>query len=308
MVSIIICTHNRSDMLQDALISYTRMHGLKKVPHELIVVDNNSTDDTKRVLQGFSGKIPVLRYVFEKNMGVSHARNTGIRECMGEIIAFVDDDVLFSYEWLVSLQNGIETWGDAEVYGGKSVAKWEVTKPSWFVDEGYFSMRGMIAHFEPDIPEGYTGEFPYGCNMAFRRESLESVGVFDSELGRKGNRLLAGEEYDLLQKITSSGGRIVYLPKAMVHHRVTGKRGEKNYYMEWKKSAAESRAYKRLREYGIPKKVFGLPLGAAKKIPRLLISIFRDICSNSKISFFAYKLKLLHEIYYFNYIIKLSKG
>ena len=185
------------------------MQGLDDVAHELIVIDNKSDDNTRMMVEAFS-HIRTLRYVFEEELGVSQARNRGIRESSGEIIAYVDDDVLFTEHWLIELKKGINRWPDAAVYGGKAVAKWETQKPPWFVDDGFFQMRSMIAHFEPDIPEGYMNRFPYGCNMAFTRHIIEKM-EFSNELGRRGKGLLADEEWDLFIQIKKMGGHFVYL-------------------------------------------------------------------------------------------------
>ena len=153
MISIIICTHNRAEVLKEALNSFSKMQGVDDVAHELIVIDNKSDDNTRMIVEAFS-HIRTLRYVFEEELGVSQARNRGIRESSGEIIAYVDDDVLFTEHWLIELKKGINRWPDAAAYGGKAVAKWGIPKPSWFVDDGFFKMQSKIAHFEPNIPEG----------------------------------------------------------------------------------------------------------------------------------------------------------
>lgn len=241
-VSVIICTYNRSQLLYDALLSFSEQEGLCAIAYELLVVDNNSTDDTEAVVRGFTNKV-LVRYIKEPELGLSNARNRGIREARGELTAFVDDDVLFGKEWLIHLVRGAERWPNAAVFGGKAVAKWEVNKPTWFLDDGRFHMRGMIAHFEPAQGEGIlTKVLPYGCNMAVRSSIFHKYGGFDPHLGRVGGTLLSGEEWDFFWRLLNGGEIMVYLPSAMVFHRVTGTRGQKEYYSRWMKSSGETQA------------------------------------------------------------------
>jgi len=292
MISTIICTHNRADVLRGALNSFSRMHGLKDVAHELLVIDNKSTDNTKMVLQEFTN-IKTLRYVLEERLGLSHARNRGISESSGEIIAFVDDDVYFSKDWLIELNQGIKNWPDALAFGGKAVSKWEIPKPSWFVDEGFFSMRMYIAHFEPDLPEGYINRNPYGCNMAFRRSIIENF-QFDGELGRKGSALFSSEEEELFIKIKQMEGKIVYLPKAMVFHRILQDRGERQYYLRWAESQSKSIVSVWRRHRFMRRRILGIPLRLIKLFIKAMIKVIQDYhLFRDTNRFFAYRLRLM---------------
>jgi glycosyltransferase involved in cell wall biosynthesis len=107
--SVIICTYNRSGSLERTLASLARMELRDSADWELLVVDNNSKDDTRVVVDGFTRASGVnCRYIFEKEQGLSHARNRGIREAKGEIIAFTDDDVLLDRHWLKNISLGSE--------------------------------------------------------------------------------------------------------------------------------------------------------------------------------------------------------
>jgi glycosyltransferase involved in cell wall biosynthesis len=297
MISIVICTHNRAELLQDAVSSFSKMHGLKDIAHELLVIDNNSTDSTRKVIENFS-KIKTLRYVFEEKLGLSYARNRGIRESSGEIIAYVDDDILFGEWWLSELRKGIKKWPDAVVYGGKTVPRWERVKPLWFVDDGYFSMRGYIAHLEPNIPEGYMQNFPYGCNMAFRRSALKNL-EFDGKLGRKGRMLLSSEEWDLFFEIRKSGGKFIYLPDAGVVHRITRERGEKRYYLKRIKISRKSIVHMHMKHSMISQHVLGIPLSSIKILIKAPLMILKDaLVFRDTNRFFSYRIRLLEHLWY----------
>lgn len=103
-ISIVICTYNRADILQQTLESFFSLNSLDN-NFELIVVDNNSTDTTREIVEYFVDQNPQVLYRFEKKPGLSQARNTGIKEAKGEIVAFVDDDVFFDKEWYINLRD-----------------------------------------------------------------------------------------------------------------------------------------------------------------------------------------------------------
>ena len=238
-VSVIICTYNRSKLLRDALATFAEQKALDNIAYELIVVDNASTDDTGQITHSFLDKLPI-RHIVEPELGLSNARNRAIKESNGELVAFVDDDVLFSKHWLIQLVEGAHRWPRAAVFGGKAVAKWEVPKPRWFLETGRFGMRGMISHFEPAQDEGPLKSSPYGCNMAIRSKIFAKYGNFDTDLGRKGADLLSGEEWDFFWRLLAGGEIVVYLPLALVYHRVAADRAEKVYYMRRMKAAGKT--------------------------------------------------------------------
>ncbi|MCG6534401.1 MAG: glycosyltransferase family 2 protein [Syntrophales bacterium LBB04] len=99
-ISVVIITFNRAQMLADVLASLTEQ---KRLPDEVVVVDNNSRDDTKQVALSFKDRLNI-KYVFEGKQGVSFARNTGIANASGDIIAFIDDDCVAQKEWLYYLE------------------------------------------------------------------------------------------------------------------------------------------------------------------------------------------------------------
>jgi glucosyl-dolichyl phosphate glucuronosyltransferase len=97
--SIVICTHNRAEILQDAVLSAcSQSYNVQK--YEIIVVDNNSTDDTKKLIANLQDKYPKIRYIFEKDQGLSNARNRGWREARGKYVGYIDDDCKVPREWL----------------------------------------------------------------------------------------------------------------------------------------------------------------------------------------------------------------
>jgi len=226
--SVIICTYNRSDLL-GASIRAVQRQDFPPDRYEIIIVDNNSTDDTEAVVRDCAEASPVLiRYIFESRQGLSYARNAGIANANGDLVAFVDDDIDADSKWLSAI---ITAFDDDEVaaVGGPIRAIWMVPRPDWLSDrwQGHFT----VSEF-PHARE--SGEFrypnyPWGANMAFRKDIFPIAGMFPTELGRVGNCLLSNEEIDLFRRIEGSGNRIRFAADAVIQHKISAERMRKSW-------------------------------------------------------------------------------
>lgn len=230
-ISVIICTYNRSSLLKDSMRSIIGQD-FPKGEYELVVVDNNSNDSTKEVVEGFASPSPVrIKYVFEGRQGLSNARNTGVRNADGEIIVFTDDDIEADVNWLKEYDRAFK---DPEVYsaGGPLRPVWLGKRPDWLTDE----FLGFIAVSEFMEARKNGNEFkdendnPWGANMAFRRRVFEEFGGFPEDLGRTGKLLLSNEEILLCRMIKRKGRRIVLAPGAVVHHKISKSRLNKRWF------------------------------------------------------------------------------
>jgi glycosyltransferase involved in cell wall biosynthesis len=180
MISVIVCTYNRCQKLEQALESIAASEVPDSVEWELLVVDNNSTDQTREVVDKFSRRCPRrFRYLLEPQQGLSSARNAGVRGSEGEIIAFTDDDVVVEPTWLwnltAALQNG--EWGGA---GGRIVPVWNRLLPHWLRPRGLLLSGPFVAL---DLgPEAVPlHQAPVGANMAFRRDVIHKFGGFRTD-------------------------------------------------------------------------------------------------------------------------------
>lgn len=217
--SVVVCTFNREALLADTLQALIR----QRAPDggfEILVVDNNSTDETRAVTERVAAHAPVpVRYLFEPQQGLSFARNAGIGAATGSVIAFIDDDVDVGPEWLSAL---VEPFADSSVgcTGGPIRPKWPLDRPAWITSdwEGYLG----ITEFEAARVTGeFTGPvYPWGGNIAFRRVVFESVGLFPTDLGRIGTVLLSSEEIEVCRKIEEAGWRIRFAPNAVIYHKI----------------------------------------------------------------------------------------
>jgi glycosyltransferase involved in cell wall biosynthesis len=226
MISVIVCTYNRADVLARMLDRFVAQPGLARIPYELIVVDNNSTDHTRRVLERLESRVR-LRVFLETRQGLSHARNRGVAEARGDIVAFLDDDVLVQTDWIERLDDCLAATG-ADVVGGRAGLLFDRTPPPWLGP--HFRRALSEVDLGPQRRELESGRRLYGLNLAFRKAALVAAGGFDTSLGRTGAALLAGEETVVIARIVESGGRVVYDPFTRVGHLIDRQRLAWKYF------------------------------------------------------------------------------
>jgi len=270
--SIIVCTYNRHKSLQHTLNCIAAQIVSQEVTWEVIVVDNNSNDRTREIVQAYQKAkvIPCLRYEFEEEQGLSYARNRGVRSAQGQVVLFTDDDVCPEPNWLHRVLEGMDSY-NCDACGGYIAPVWEALVPSWLTERFY----GFLAiRTENNGPRLVTEEndLPFGANMAFRRSVFDSIGVFDTNLGRKGKVLASGEEIDFFKRLITTGGTVMYLPQARVHHRIEAFRMKKKYFRRWRFQAS----YNGVQLFGIlgKRRIFGIPLYL---FPKLFQAIFKAL-------------------------------
>jgi glycosyltransferase involved in cell wall biosynthesis len=255
-VSVVVCTYNRGPSLLLALNSVASQTLAPSVEWEIIVVDNNSTDNTREIVATCSerngGRI---RYVFESQQGLSRARNAGIREARGEMIVFVDDDVIAGPHWLQRLtQPMIE--GEWVACGGRITAPHDFDPPAWFSVGGETDLLGaLLPVFDLGADACDMTRPPYGANMAFRKVMFEKYGMFRVDLGRCGNAYLMGEDVEFGSRLIAAGERLRYVPDAVVEHPVSEQRLSKKFLRAWFFDFGRTRVIQR----GAPAKTMGVP-------------------------------------------------
>lgn len=215
LISVVVCTYNRCDLLEQVmhtLISQT----YQKELHEIIIIDNNSKDDTPNVSsQLIKNNLGTnIRYILETKQGLSHARNRGWKEAKGEYIAYIDDDCKAPEQWLEVASKIINQYSPG-VFGGPYYAFYNSPKPEWFKD-----IYGSRTWGDED--RILTESELSGGNIFFKRVLLEETGGFNPELGMKKNRIGYGEETVLQKYIRASkpNESIYYDPSLYVYHLV----------------------------------------------------------------------------------------
>jgi glycosyltransferase involved in cell wall biosynthesis len=238
-ISVIICTYNRSESLKRTLASFNGIVNPKNILWELIIVNNNSQDNTKFICEEYQKDSKVeMQYVFEEKQGLSEARNTGIKFAKGEIIAFTDDDVIVDKYWLSNIYNIFEEYQVSSV-GGKILPLWAVAKPRWLIPELY-GMLALLDYGEEPLYLNYP--YIWGANIAIKAEMFKKYGLFNINLGRIGKKLYCDEEFDFLLRLHNNGEKVLYHPGVVVHHCITRDKISKIYFVKWKYYAGASKA------------------------------------------------------------------
>lgn len=229
--SIVIATYNRAADLRETLASLAQLQTTRS--WEVIVVDNNSPDDTKRVVQTAASAFPVpLRYVFEREQGRSPALNAGIRIAAGGVIVTTDDDVRVERDWLDRAVEGLERL-DCDYVGGRVLPIWGGKRPGWLPNHGGKQWAVIaLLDYGPDVLE-FGNRVPLGVNMAFRRSAFERAGVLDPSTGRKAGTLLGQEVREWCIRARAAGVRGCYVPEMIVHHIIPEARLKKSYFRRW---------------------------------------------------------------------------
>jgi glucosyl-dolichyl phosphate glucuronosyltransferase len=231
-ISVIVCTYNRCRTLAKALESLAASSVPESIDWDILVVDNNSSDQTREVVGEFGARYPGrFRYLLEPQQGLSVARNAGIRASRSAVLAFTDDDVTVEPTWLWNLTAGLVSgaWGGS---GGRIVPVWGRPAPRWLSPECPHMSWAFVAFDLGPVPAPLT-QAPFGANMAFRRELFDKYGGFRTDLGRRGDSLLSGEDSEFGQRLLTGGERLRYEPSAVVYHPVAESRLRKDYVLSW---------------------------------------------------------------------------
>ena len=227
-ISVIVCTYNRERMFEETVRSFLECR-TDGVEHEVLLLDNNSTDRTRETGEGFAARYPRVRYVNEPTQGHPYTKNRGIRESRGDIVAFVDDDVYFSPNWLESLASAFRRRPDIACIGGKVLPHFEAERPPW-LDDDLLDVYSVTQYGELER-EIQPPEYPIGCNMAFRRSVFEQLGGFPVSLGRKPGNLLSNDETFFLLRVSKAGLKTLYAPEVQVSHRIAPSRTTQDWLL-----------------------------------------------------------------------------
>ena len=229
--SVVIATYNRAADLRETLQS---LAGLRPDgPWETIVVDNNSTDSTRQVVEEAARTFPApLRYLVEREQGRSPALNAGIRAATGEVIVTTDDDVRVEPDWLNQAGAALERHA-CDYVGGRVLPIWGGSRPAWLPDHGgkHWAVIALLDYGPESIAFG--SKVPLGVNMAFRRNAFDRAGLFDPNTGRKAGTLLGQEVREWCIRAREAGVHGVYAPELSLRHIIPASRLRKAYFRRW---------------------------------------------------------------------------
>ena len=224
-ISVVVSTYSKNKLWQ-VLDCVESLRKQTLPPHEILLV----LDPDPEVFNYYKFNTPVdVKIITSDGIGLSNARNAGVREAESEIVAFIDDDAVADENWLRNLAQNYSDYSVVGV-GGPIKPFWAFKKPEWFPEELNWVI-GCSYRGGPSRREEIRN--PIGCNMSFRKAALEKAGCFRSDLGRFGKFLLAGEESDVSMRIKDKipGAKILNEPSAVVFHKVNMERLSLKYIL-----------------------------------------------------------------------------
>jgi glycosyltransferase involved in cell wall biosynthesis len=226
VISICICTYNRSESLWRTLDSLAKQDDIDSEAIEVLIVDNNCTDSTPNVVEAFRERLPVRRLT-ESRQGLAHARNRAATESLGDVLLFTDDDVRLGPGWLAAYQDAMHRFPDADYFGGRILPDWGHAKPRWIGDEPLPLIDGALVWFDHGAETRLVWTIeqpPVGASFAIRRRLFEKIGQFRVDLGTGGTGLGRGEETEFLMRARDAGTQGVYVGEALCFHAYDPKR------------------------------------------------------------------------------------
>jgi glycosyltransferase involved in cell wall biosynthesis len=256
-VTVVICTYNRGRDIAGTLESIAASQMPDSMAWEVLVVDNNSNDQTRGVIEGFCQRYPGrFRYFFEPKAGKSNALNSGIANARGKILAFTDDDLKVDPKWLQNLTASLHDgpWAGS---GGRTLPAQKFTPPRWLSDD-FWDWGGVLcAYFDLGDSPRDLDRPPYGANMAVRKDIFSTYGGYRTDLGPSPNSDIPrpNEDTELGHRLMAAGERLRYEPSAVVYHPVPLDRITQKYFLTWWFDYRRAQ----IRERGERASIWGIP-------------------------------------------------
>jgi glycosyltransferase involved in cell wall biosynthesis len=223
-ISVVVCTYNRADYIVDAMESLYRQ-SLDKQQYEVIIVNNNSSDNTAAICETYISEHMGTQFYFlnEPKQGASFARNTGASLSQSPLLCFMDDDAIAAPDYLERIVAFFDQHADAGGLGGRIIPRYIPSEPKWM---SYYvsSLIGNFDYAKETVPFK-PGKYPLESNMIVRKADFVKVSGFNTALpGVAGTLRIGGEGKEFFFKLQALGNRIYYDPAICVEHVVEVKK------------------------------------------------------------------------------------
>jgi len=248
-LTVLICTHNRSKLLQRTLASLNAAARPHNAAVDILVMANHCSDQTPELLERYRNECKSKEWLplawFEvPQQGKSHALNCAFPHLSGDLVAFVDDDHRVDAGYLQAVCDAAHTYPDSDLFCGRILPDWNGTEPAWVHDTGPYRIYPLpVPNYDPG-PEPRTiddrGPIPGGGNLAARTRILEKVGPFDPDYGPSGHDLGGAEDLQWIRRALRLGAQMQYIPEMVQYHYVDPERLKPLYLMHkaYKRSAS----------------------------------------------------------------------
>ncbi len=231
-VQIAICTWNRARLLDRTLDAMRHLDVPPEVSLELLLVDNNCSDDTQEVIRHYADMFDI-RSLSESKQGHSHARNRAIEAADGDLLLWTDDDVLVDEAWLAGYVAAARSQPEMAFWGGPIIPRFDQRRPRWLKENWKICKSCFAARDLGDrTVEFDRSVLPYGANFGVRT-AVQAQFRFDPRLGRQGSLVLGDDEIDVLRRLLEKGHRGCWLPDAKVQHLIPPERTTESFVGEY---------------------------------------------------------------------------
>ena len=294
-VTVSICTYNRCSLLPQALDSVLSQAMDDAPRYEVIVVDNNSTDDTKRLVHSYIAKGHAnLRYVFESRQGLSYAREAAIAHARAPIIAFTDDDVCVAPDWVSSIKRAFD--GHPEVYwvGGRVLPHWPAVVPRWMRYEHWTPLALLDFGDQPFQVTANNPRCLVGANLAFRKDVLDGM-RFEPSMQRVKDSIGSMEDHELQMRLLKADRQGLYAPDVVVTTDIPASRLSKEYHRRWHRGHGHFFAIGRFEDLEPSKtgRLFDVPAHMYRQAAIDTVQWLRTIVRGDLNAAFTYELRLM---------------
>jgi glycosyltransferase involved in cell wall biosynthesis len=251
VISVIIPTRNRRDLLEKTLRSIINCEKYG-IDFEVIVIDNNSSDDTELLTLKYKEHINSLKYYKEMQPGLHSGRHRGMIESSGEILAYLDDDAEVEKGWLIGIEENFKD-DDLVLLGGNNYPNWTHTPPKWLgrlweeakESTGYL---GALSLIESDITNNMNARLVFGCNFIIRKSALKQIGGFHPDSLPEPLLSFRGDgETHVSNKIVELDMKVKFDSRVSIRHAVTKERMSPKYFRKRAFNQGVSNSYSDLR-------------------------------------------------------------
>jgi glucosyl-dolichyl phosphate glucuronosyltransferase len=291
-ISVVISTYNRSELLPAAIESILDQDA-RDLSYEILIVDNNSTDATKAVIDRYSIDHPNLEYLREPRQGVSYARNCGIAHAKAQVIAFFDDDVRVARDWLTNIKRYFDSHPEADCIGGRVLPRWESPAPAWLNRDQWMPL-GVQDYGDKELVIDNTNRLCLvSGNLACRSSMFREIGTFAVELQRVKDGIGSLEDAEMMERCWRFGRRCVYLPDLMATTEVPFARMTKKYHRRW--HIGHGRFYSKMRSEELEnctRRLLDVPAYLYRQTFLDSLRWFRCMLSGESAQAFAYETQI----------------
>lgn len=238
-ITIIICAYNSQNTLEEIIKSIVNQEGYNLYIDKFLLIDNNSSDNTKKIIKKYEKKFFNIKYFFEPKQGLSYARLKGVLNTKSEWIAFIDDDNILNKNWIKEAINYIEKHPEIGVFNGAVIPKIREklnNKEKIHLKIAYKALACTHLKKE-DIKNGFNRS-NFGAGLVARTKELKKLATqgWLRKTGRKGKKVSSGEDTEMINYIISKGFKTGFNDKMIISHIISKKRLDLKYLKKLYKS------------------------------------------------------------------------